>query len=182
MASGTTDSGQGFIERLAARERQSPDWRPPKSHYWLACSAASATSASYLCVLCVPPLTLNFQLSTVNAPSSLLLHSSTTPHDIAPLFSATYKLLHRVTGFFSHPYAKCRVCTPLPTATSEPILEGSTLNPITPARKHAVPALTHPAATAYNATSLMTISGSEWILGPPSRRRAAKFLGLEVTR
>ena len=89
-----------------ARERQSPDWRSPKSpRCSLSQSPASATSVSCLGGLCVSALSLNSQLSTLNseplaansAQSSCfhnLPHSATTSQN-SPL------CFHNLTNPFS---------------------------------------------------------------------------------
>src|SRR5882724_3037884 len=79
----------------------------------------SAASASYLGVLCVSPVALNFQLSTFDylIPPQLccfhnLVHSFIAPQNTDPLFSYTYEHQLCVTPFPAHTYEKCRVSTP----------------------------------------------------------------------
>jgi hypothetical protein len=78
----------------------------------------SAASASYLRVVCVSPVSLNFQLSTFDDLISAQLacfhnvpHPFVAPQDTAPLFSYTYEHQLRVTPSSAHTYEKCRVCT-----------------------------------------------------------------------
>src|SRR5882724_3567473 len=84
--------------------------------------------------------------------------------DIAPLFSATYKLRPCVTTLVSQPYAKHPGYTPLPAARCEPILEGPALSPAASVElasllTHSIAAQSHTALTnwevhAYNALSI----------------------------
>jgi hypothetical protein len=154
--------------------------------------------------LCISALILDFQLSTVNSAHSAQL---TCFDNLSYSFTTTQEsplCFHNLTNssvcnrFICTYLSKYPGYTPLPAATSEPILEVSILTqaasmacmrsgkgrhpghregsafPCVAAQPQT--ALTNPAAPAYNASSLMTNRGTEFILGPPSRWRAAPFL------
>ena len=187
MAFAAILSGQDSPERRAAS--------PSVVSASLPCPAASATSVSGLRALCVSTLSWNFQLSAVNLGRSAqlscfqILPYSWTTTQLSPFcfHDVTYSSSCKASTFTY--LSKYWGCTPLSTALSEPTLE---LQPLTfsppvacsprekqdaSAGKHSAAALTHPPAPAYNACSLMTDRGTEFILGPPRCWRAAQFLG-----
>jgi hypothetical protein len=169
-----------------------------------------ATCVSGLCALCGQPFSLDFRLSpeystAAAQPSSFhnLPHSCTTTEE-SPL------CFHNLTNSspcnrlsYTH-LSKHRGYTPLPGATSEPLLEVGILTLAASMawlrggkgchpdhRKGSAfrcvavrsqTALTNPPAHAYNSTSLMTNRSKEFSLGPPPRWRAAPFMDSEAVR
>ena len=118
----------------------------------------SAASASYLRVLCVSPVSLNFQLSTFDYLISAqptcfhnLPHSFIAPQNTARLLSYTYEHQLRVTPFHAHTYEKCRVCTP-------------SRNNI-PQQYHSTPIL--PTTSAASLASRLTLAVVKRIFMPP---------------
>jgi hypothetical protein len=153
---------------LAAQHSPQRAASPPPSAAPLNRISTSATSVSYLCVLCVSPFSLNFELSTVHFDSARP-RSYTTPQQSPLCFHNLTNPSFRNRFIYTH-LSKYRGTPPLLRATSEPILEVYALSPIAPVTKRKPAPLTRVAAPAYNACS----SRVRAVLVYPESQRAAR--------